>query len=304
MTDNFAAARPGQNLNHFSTSWRDLPGALPGGVEIFAIGDVHGQADLLEAALCSIAEAPRTAPVRHLVFLGDLIDRGPKSIACVHLAMDGLAQGAADHLHILPGNHDLMLLDALEDEGALEHWLMNGGQTVLAEASLSWPENDWSEIASHLQKQMPPAYFEQIAHGPSHLVLGDLIFVHAGIHPHRNRVTFLEQDRRHVRSDDHWATIRYPFLNWTGGWDANDLVPARQQARPTVLVHGHTPALREDLRQPDQLSVCDGVDGFRAVDLDIGAGHRPQLAWAHFRTEDAQAKMQLLALSAQAILEK
>lgn len=299
MTDDFAAARPGQNLNHFSTSWRDLPGALPGGIEVFAIGDVHGQADLLEAALCSIAQTPRTAPVRHLVFLGDLIDRGPKSIACVHLAVDGLARGAADRLHLLPGNHDLMLLDALEAEGALEHWLMNGGKSVLAEGNLSWPEKNWSAIASQLQQQIPPAYLEKIANGPSHLVLGDLIFVHAGIHPHCDRVAFLEQDRRNIRSDDQWATIRYPFLDWTGGWDANDPDPTRQQTRPTVVVHGHTPALREDLRHTGQLSVCDGVDEFRAVDLDIGAGHRPQLAWAHFQIEDGQAKMQILALSAQ-----
>jgi serine/threonine protein phosphatase 1 len=281
-----------------------LPGALPGGTEIFAIGDVHGQAELLEAALYTIAQTPRSAPARHLVFLGDLIDRGPKSIACIHLAVDGIARGAADHLHILPGNHDLMLLDALEAEGALEHWLMNGGRNVLSEANLLWPGNRWSEIASHLREQIPPAYLEQIANGPSHLVLGDLIFVHGGIHPHRDRVAFLEQDRRHVRSDDHWATIRYPFLDWTGGWDATDPDPARQQTRPTVVVHGHTPALREDLRHPDQLSVCDGVAEFRSVDLDIGAGHRPQLAWTHFRVEDGQAKMQIKAFISQTTLEK
>lgn len=299
MTDDFATPQTGPNLRHFSLPWRSLPGALPGGIEIFAIGDVHGKADLLEAALYSIAQTPRTAPIRHLVFLGDLIDRGPKSIACIHLAMDSLARCAADHLHILPGNHDLMLLDALEAEDKLDHWLRNGGKGVLSEARLSWPENGWSEIVSHLRRRIPPAYLKQIANGPSHLVLADLFFVHAGIHPHRDRVTFLAKDRRNVRSDDHWATIRYPFLDWTGGWDTNSPDPARQQTRPTVVVHGHTPALREDLRHSEQHSVCDGVDEFRAVDLDIGAGHRPQLAWAHFWMEDGQAKMQIGALGAQ-----
>lgn len=90
MIDNFAASRIEPELKHFSLPWRDLPGVLPDGAEIFAIGDVHGQADLLAAALTSIAQTPRTAPVRHLVFLGDLIDRGPKSIASIHLALDGL----------------------------------------------------------------------------------------------------------------------------------------------------------------------------------------------------------------------
>ncbi len=283
---------------HFSLPWRDLPGALPSGIEFFAIGDVHGQADLLEAALASIAQTPRTAPLRQLVFLGDLIDRGARSIASINLAVNGLTLAAADHLKILPGNHDLMLLDALEAEDALEHWLMNGGKNVLNEAGLSWPENSWSAISYLLQQKIPSAYLEQIANGPSHLILGDLIFVHAGIHPHRDMAAFLAQDRRNIRSDDHWATIRYPFLDRTGGWDANDPDPTRQQTRPTVIVHGHTPALREDLQHAAQLSVCDGVEEFRAVDLDIGAGHRSQLAWAHFRMDDGQTKMQLKAWSA------
>ncbi|WP_050526523.1 metallophosphoesterase [Pseudorhodobacter aquimaris] len=271
---------------------------MPSGIEFFAIGDVHGQADLLEAALASIAQTPRTAPLRQLVFLGDLIDRGARSIASINLAVNGLTLAAADHLKILPGNHDLMLLDALEAEDALEHWLMNGGKNVLNEAGLSWPENSWSAISYLLQQKIPSAYLEQIANGPSHLILGDLIFVHAGIHPHRDMAAFLAQDRRNIRSDDHWATIRYPFLDRTGGWDANDPDPTRQQTRPTVIVHGHTPALREDLQHAAQLSVCDGVEEFRAVDLDIGAGHRSQLAWAHFRMDDGQTKMQLKAWSA------
>jgi serine/threonine protein phosphatase 1 len=158
---------------HFSLPWRDLPGALPSGTEIFAIGDLHGQADLLEAALASIAQTPRTAPIRQLVFLGNLIDRGAKSIASINLAVDGLTLASADHLKILPGNYDQMLLDALEAEDALEHWRMNGGKNVLSEAGLSWPEIGWSEISSLLHQEIPSAYLEQIANGPSHLILGE-----------------------------------------------------------------------------------------------------------------------------------
>ena len=115
------------NLKLFSLPWRDLPATLPDGIEIFAIGDVHGQADLLDTALSSIAATPRGANVRHLIFLGDLVDRVPASVAAVNLAIDGRGRALADHLHVLPGNHDLMLLDALEDEDNLEHGLTNGG---------------------------------------------------------------------------------------------------------------------------------------------------------------------------------
>lgn len=290
---------PIADLTYFSLPWRDLPGCLPVGVEIFAIGDVHGQANLLDAALTAIGEIPRSAAARHLVFLGDLIDRGPHSIAAVQMAMDGKARAAADHLHILPGNHDLMLVDALNAEDTLEHWLANGGKTVLAEVGLSWPDPSWPEIVAKVRQKIHPDYLDQIANGPTHLHFGDLIFVHAGLHPHLDRTTFLAQDRGCVRSDDHWASIRYPFLNWTGGWDMDDPSAARRQAKPTVVVHGHTPALRQDLTTADELSICNGIDDYRAVDLDIGAGHRSQLAWAHFRCiSGGQAQVRILALTA------
>jgi serine/threonine protein phosphatase 1 len=290
---------PIADLTYFSLPWRDLPGCLPVGVEIFAIGDVHGQAKLLDAALTAIGETPRSAAARHLVFLGDLIDRGPHSIAAVQMAMDGKARASADHLHILPGNHDLMLVDALNAEDTLEHWLLNGGKTVLAEVELSWPEASWPEIVSKVRQKIHPDYIDLIANGPTHLHLGDLIFVHAGLHPHRNRTAFLAQDRLCVRSDDHWASIRYPFLNWTGGWEMDDPDARRRNAKPTVVVHGHTPALRQNLTTAEDLSICDGIRVYRVVDLDIGAGHRPQLAWAHFRCINGQVEVRIHALTAQ-----
>ena len=185
-----------------------------------------------------------------------------------------------------------------EAEDALRHWLSNGGKAVLAELGLSWTGSPWSAIVEQVKLAVDRGYLDQIANGPAHLWIGDLIFVHAGLHPHRDRTTFLSQDRRFVRSDDHWATIRYPFLDWTGGWDADDQDPTRQKTKPTVVIQGHTPALRQDLANADDLLVCDGIDVYRAVDLDIGAGHRPQLAWAHFRSENGQGKIRIFAIAA------
>lgn len=160
-----------------------MPGALPENEEIFAIGDVHREADLLNAALFSIASPPRTISTRHLIFLGDLVDRGAASIASVNLAMAGQTQAFAGKLHIRPGNHDLMLLDAMKDECCLEHWLANGGKSVLSELGLSQQVDTWSAITEKVRAALHPGYLEQIAHGPSHLHLGDLLFVHAGIAP-------------------------------------------------------------------------------------------------------------------------
>ena len=56
-----------------------LPRSGARDVEIFAIGDIHGRADLLAALLDAAAREPRRAARRAIVFLGDLIDRGPQA---------------------------------------------------------------------------------------------------------------------------------------------------------------------------------------------------------------------------------
>ena len=52
------------------------------GETVFAVGDVHGCMDAFEAMLGGIAGLlPVAAP--RLVFLGDMIDRGPDGIGCL-----------------------------------------------------------------------------------------------------------------------------------------------------------------------------------------------------------------------------
>lgn len=96
--------------------------------------------------------------------------------------------------------------------------------------------------------------------------------------------------------EDHWANIRHTFLTHRGGWDIEDPDPKRRERRPTVVVHGHTPALRQDLVSAEELEICDGIDEYRAVALDIGAAYRPQLAYGHFRTRDGQAEVKICAV--------
>ena len=55
--------------------------AVPDGIRIYAVGDVHGRADLLDCLFARIdadvAARPVSRPIE--VFLGDYIDRGPAS---------------------------------------------------------------------------------------------------------------------------------------------------------------------------------------------------------------------------------
>src|SRR5581483_2507937 len=98
------------------------------GQRVYAIGDVHGRFDLLRDLLAQIEQHHEALPPARtfLVFLGDLIDRGPDSSAVVDY-LAGFQPGWAMPI-FLQGNHEEGLLSALEgDEEALRGWLAFGG---------------------------------------------------------------------------------------------------------------------------------------------------------------------------------
>jgi hypothetical protein len=92
---------------------RLIQALAPGPVDI--IGDVHGEIDALLALLHRLGVDPekRTAS-RNLVFVGDLIDRGPDSVAVVQLVERLMSAGIAQ---AILGNHELNLLAGDEKEG-------------------------------------------------------------------------------------------------------------------------------------------------------------------------------------------
>ena len=271
---------------------RSLPGRSDPDLEVFAIGDVHGQADVLRAALSEIAAVPRLANTRRIVvFLGDLIDRGPDSITAVTLAMTAAAATGADQVVLLPGNHELMLLQVLDGHDQ-DLWLGNGGKAVMAEIDPTWTSVPWKDALSKLRDAVPEAWISSIIAAPSHLQLGDLIFVHAGLDPRQDRATFL--DRSRPVDDLHWATIRHAFTTFEGGWDRDD--DGNPVKGPTLVVHGHTPAIRTSLSDTSgELTKMDGIDGYRAICLDAGAAYRPQIGWARFWSERDRGVVQISA---------
>ncbi len=97
---------------------------------LYAVGDIHGRADLLEQMIDAI-EIDAAGAEGDLVFLGDYIDRGPESAAVLR-RLCGLRVG---HLRVncLMGNHEQMLLSFLEDPLAGEMWLRNGGMETISD---------------------------------------------------------------------------------------------------------------------------------------------------------------------------
>lgn len=118
----------------FTTNWSALPTGGRCSEHVFAIGDIHGRADLLEAQLKHI-EAQPDARDAHLVFLGDLIDRGPEGLRAVNLAWD--AKERFRQRSYLAGNHEIVMLDALLTSFNGKAPYFNAGMRVLREAAIS-----------------------------------------------------------------------------------------------------------------------------------------------------------------------
>lgn len=147
-----------------------------------AIGDVHGHYD----GLCQLVDFCQIVPEDRLYFLGDVIDRGPKSAEVVKWIRER-------NYPCLMGNHEVMLLTSFNngdlDEIALRHWLPSGGDATLesyGDEGISQDEIDW---------------FTSL---PSYLDLGDVFLVHAGVDPFRS----LDQ-----QNNDQFCWIREKFLS-------------------------------------------------------------------------------------------
>ena len=94
-------------------------------LETVAIGDVHGRADLLEALLEEVTSAPER---RRVVFLGDIVDRGPDSRLALKLVAQELE--ASSQSFLLLGNHEELMLKFLDERhkgGPFHIWMQNGG---------------------------------------------------------------------------------------------------------------------------------------------------------------------------------
>lgn len=125
------------------------------------IGDVHGHYDGLMVLLDMIAPGEED----QVYFLGDLIDRGPKSAQVVEFVRES-GYGC------VLGNHEQLLLDAFpngrQNNAALAAWLYSGGRAT---------------VASYGKAGIPLADLEWMRTLPVYLDLGDIWLVHAGVDP-------------------------------------------------------------------------------------------------------------------------
>ena len=220
-----------------SPIWRP---ALPPGRRVYAIGDVHGCLPELDRLLAMIEadDAARATADTTLIFIGDLIDRGPASAQVVARVM--ALQAAGGDVRVLAGNHEEVFGAALAgNEKALRLFCRIGGR----ETALSYgvPAGDYErasydEMAAMLAQLVPTTHRMFLAGLENMITIGDYVFVHAGVRP---GLPLSEQQIDDLR----W--IREPFL-------------AHDRPLGWMVVHGHTIA-DEVERRPHRIGIDTGA---------------------------------------------
>lgn len=157
---------------------------------VYAIGDVHGAALLLERMLERIAGECRAegAPAR-LVMMGDYIDRGDSSRDVLEILanLDAWPELAPV---LLRGNHEDMLLDFLDHGASPSRWLRFGGlQTLLSYGvgglgalGSSGDGSAGEELRAALSEQMAP-HLDLLRNLDASFKSGNVFFSHAGADP-------------------------------------------------------------------------------------------------------------------------
>ena len=212
---------------------------LPEGIRIYAIGDVHGRADLLDRVLsridADIAARPIVRPIHILV--GDYIDRGPRSREVLDMLIN-CSKGR--EMVFLRGNHDVFVEDFLQNPSVLRNWSQIGGLETLMSYGLQPPINAdaavQKELAQALNATLPNSHRGFLGRLVPSFTCGSYFFVHAGVRP---GVPLSKQ------KEDDLLWIRDDFL-------------LHEEDFGKVIVHGHTPVREVDIR-PNRINVDTGA---------------------------------------------
>lgn len=212
---------------------------IAAGKRLYAIGDVHGRADLLQEIHATILDdAAGFQGDRQIVYLGDVVDRGQESRQVIELLLDQPLPGF-EAIHLM-GNHEYAVLTFLDNPESIPGWLSWGGREMLysygIRSGLNPSPVELRKLAGELKMTMPSEHIEFLESGRLCYQEGGYYFVHAGIRPG----VALEKQRFEDQ-----LYIREPFISSTKDHGA-------------VVVHGHT--------------ICEEVELLpNRIGLDTGA---------------------------------
>jgi serine/threonine protein phosphatase 1 len=225
-------------------------------MRIYAIGDIHGRADLLDRLAQLIDDDLRLRPCNDklTVFLGDYVDRGPDSLGVV----DRLAcKNFPTPFVALRGNHEDVMLRFIDEPTLFDQWTSFGALTTLqsygVDVGAEMRRGGAAAVSAAFGARLPENHLRFLEELPFFFEYGDYFFCHAGVRPH---VPLARQESEDLM----W--IRYDFLNYRGSFGK-------------VVVHGHTPHARvENLENRINLDTMAYRSGaLTAVALEGGERH-------------------------------
>ena len=234
------------------------PEVLPN-ERIYAVGDIHGRADLLvrlHELIQKDAQIYGQAKNKKIIYLGDYIDRGLDSKTVIDIL---LSQPLEGFQHVfLRGNHEDLLLRCFLDPQAWPQWIgLGGAATALSYgAGLGRSEaegDDGNErIRQDFLQRIPPEHRRFLEGLQLSCRSGDYLFVHAGVRPH---VPLEQQDPQDLM----W--IREDFLR-------------HKASLGVVVVHGHSISLKPEVL-PERIGIDTGAYATNALSCVVLDGpHR------------------------------
>jgi serine/threonine protein phosphatase 1 len=218
---------------------------LPNGRRIYAVGDIHGCADLLSDIFDRIDDDLKSRPTPEVVhvFLGDYIDRGPDSRQVIELL---IARQRENDVVFLKGNHEIYIMNFLKTPRILDDWQRLGGLETLMSYGINPIINAnaaaQARIAIDFDRVLPESHRQFLNHLTLSFTCGDFFFVHAGVRPG----VPLERQR-----DEDLLWIRQEFLLCENDFGK-------------IVVHGHTPVPYPDVR-PNRINIDTGAYATRRL---------------------------------------
>jgi len=194
----------------------------------FAISDVHGCAKSFRAL---VQKKIDLGPKDELYLLGDYIDRGPDSKDVIDFIIE--LKNAGFKVHCLRGNHEDMMLSALNSKKDLDLWVYNGGGATLKSFRVQGVD------------QISVKYINLIKEFDFYLEVDNFLLVHAGLN-------FRQKDPLTINKDMLW--IRY----WT------DRINKRWLGNRKII-YGHTPITETRIRADAAI-----IDKLQFLNIDCG----------------------------------
>jgi serine/threonine protein phosphatase 1 len=212
---------------------------VPRGTRVYAIGDVHGRADLLTTLFDRIDADLKAFPVEQAVqvLLGDYIDRGPNSREVIDIL---IARKRQHTMVYLKGNHESFAVEFLRNPSVLPEWKLAGGIYTLLSYGVTPSSHDTpqerQDLAAAFRQALPDSHHRFMQSLALSFTCGDFFFAHAGVRPGIALSTQQERDLLWIRED---------FL-------------LHEEEFGKYIVHGHTPAREPDIC-PNRINIDTGA---------------------------------------------